>query len=140
MQELTPFGEGLALTSPSGSDPIPVTNGLLVLRPERYEKPIETYIRECLNDAWELVYQSAYGETKVKEMPTPETNASIGNPKIVPNPDGRIKIIDLPPDFLRLQFLWIDSWERPVTETIEKNTQKYRAQFNEYTRGVCIFI
>jgi hypothetical protein len=135
MQELTPFGEGLALTSPSGSDPIPVSDGLVVLRPERYEKPVETYIRECLNDAWEFVYQTAYGETQTKNMTTPVVNATSGNPQIVSGSDGRVKIIHLPSDFLRLQFLWIDTWERPVTETIEKSTQKYRAQFNPYTRG-----
>jgi hypothetical protein len=134
MQELTPFGEGLALTSPSGGNPIPVTDGLVVLRPERYEKPVETYIRECLNDAWELVYQSAYG-VRTKSMATPAINASVGNPKIVSNTDGSIRITHLPSDFFRLQFLWIEGWERPVTETIEKNTQKYRAQFNRYTRG-----
>ncbi|GHT42199.1 hypothetical protein AGMMS49965_13250 [Bacteroidia bacterium] len=130
MQELTPFGEWLAKTNPAaGGDPIPVTNGLLVLRPTRDEKPIESYIRECLPDAFKIIVDSV-----------PEHLVPISSMEPTLTPDytgaktGTIKIPFFNP-FYKLKFLQLSDWERPVTEAITMDSPEYKLQFNEWTRG-----
>ncbi|GHT25503.1 hypothetical protein AGMMS4957_20410 [Bacteroidia bacterium] len=130
MQELTPFGEWLAKTNPAaGGDPIPVTNGLLVLRPTREEKPIEDYIREMLPDALMLLIglvPDEYLESKTD---------SAAKASVVKKPQDGSGYITLPADYFRLKRFKMFGWERPVMTTIDENSPEYSLQSNEYLRG-----
>jgi hypothetical protein len=125
MDELTPFGEGLSITDPSTGASIPVTSGLVLLRPELYEKPIETYIKESIYDGYyALVAIAPYHITPVKSL----------TGTVVLNAD-RSGTFTLPSDFYKLKDFKLVEWERPVTVTIDENDPHYKDQFNIYTRG-----
>jgi hypothetical protein len=126
MQELSPFGEGLAVTDPASGTPLPVTSGLTVLRPERYEKPVETYIKECLNEAYGLFIGI------VPNSLVPVKSYLSGKPVKARDGSGSI---ELPGDFYRLVSFRMLGWQRPVTEAIETDSQAYQLQFARYTRG-----
>jgi hypothetical protein len=125
MQELTPFGEGLAIADPASGNPLPVTSGLLVLRPERYEKPVETYIAESLNEAYSILVGIAPRSlVPVKAFPAVPVKRQDGSGSV-----------ELPPDFFRLVSFRMSGWQKPVTEATETDSQEYQLQFIRYARG-----
>lgn len=126
MEELTPFGEGLAVTNPSLGSPIPVTSGVVLLRPETYQKPIETYIKESIKDA----YYTLISFCPYHLLPT----ASFIGIIITVNTDGS-GYFTLPVDYYKLKEFQLNQWERPAFATIDEDNPAYRAQFNKWARG-----
>lgn len=126
MEELTSYGEGLAVLDPSTGSPVPVTSGLVLLRPETYEKPIETYIREKIKDA----YYSLVAVCPYYLLPS-ETFAGV-TPTL--NTDGS-GYFTLPTDFYMLKDFQLQEWERPVMVVMEESDPRYKDQFNKYARG-----
>lgn len=128
LQELTPYGSGLAVVDPSENIETVLTDGLVVLEPERYDKPVEIYIKECIEDAYiELVNLAPSNLLPTKEF-------DLINTEIRKRQDGS-GIFRLPNDFFKLIRLKMIGWERPVLNTINTDDNRYQEQFNSYIRG-----
>ncbi|MDR1883073.1 MAG: hypothetical protein LBR26_09895 [Prevotella sp.] len=128
LQELTPYGSGLGVLDPDTSRITPLTEGLVVLDPKRLDKPGETYIKECIEEAFMYLRNISPADLLTAvEMDRMSTVA-------IPNQDGSGHIF-LPDDFYSLKIFKMIGWERPVTGSISMDNPKYTEQFNPYLRG-----
>ncbi|MFC4676164.1 hypothetical protein ACFO6W_20980 [Dysgonomonas termitidis] len=130
LQELTPYGSGLAVLDPDSSVITPLTDGLVVLDPERYDKPVEIYIKESISEAYDLLIELSPGDL----LPSKELSPEDAPIDIVKNQDGS-GYIKLPEDFHSLKLFKMRGWERPVSKIITSDSPAYMNQFNPYLRG-----
>lgn len=127
LQELTPYGSGLAVLDPSTSATTPLTEGLVVLDPQRYDKPVEIYIKECIEEAYNLLIELAPSNLIPSKAFSKKTQA-------IKKQNGSGYIV-LPEDFHSLKLFKLIGWERPVIKTMSSDGPEYQEQYNEHLRG-----
>jgi len=115
LEEVSPFGEGLSVLNSNSN-------------------PTESYIRSEMQPACdELLQLCPLHLTTPEPIPLTGEGLDLFIPEVV---KGRsVGYLELPPDFLRLHTLKMDSWERPVHRPISIENPAYQDQFNTWARG-----
>ena len=111
LEELSPFEEPSALLAVPNND----------------VKPIESYIQDTLDKAFDTVLMSVPLYLVRTTTKTPQTIS-------VTVEDG-VGYMDEPIDFLRLHTMMVDGWSRPVKGAISSENPIYLLQRDRYTRG-----
>ena len=115
MEEVTPFDEGLAVSSSE-------------------VKPFTSYIEENIqNSLDELLMICPIHLTSPINIPLKKGTVDL----LTSTKDGTRMIgqLDIPSDFIRLHTFKMSSWERPVHRPISIENPEYKYQFNRWGRG-----
>jgi hypothetical protein len=107
MEELTPFDEGLVVSVDA-----------------KAVKPLEQYIEELLDEAARDLLLTAPLHILVATDLTATVTVTDG-----------VGVMVLPDDYLRLAYLQMNDWKRPVIVPISESHPDYILQLNAHTRG-----
>lgn len=108
MDELSPYSEGLVLTSSASDKPV--------------EKTIDGLLDECTRDL-------------LLSHPLQYLDADTASPVVHGDTVTGLGWLELPADFLRLVVFKMTGWQREVNHLISTSDPLYRLQSNEFTRG-----
>lgn len=114
LEELSPFEEPSALLAVPNND----------------VKPVESYIQDTLNKAFDDVLMFA-------PLHLVRTTVSTPNSISITVDDG-VGYMNQPTDYLRLHTMLVKGWSRPVKAAISSEHPNYLLQRDSYTRGGCV--